>query len=70
MKAWLVDPLHTLKASDEQSYYYPSSPVTVLSMERIDHHINDCRVDLSFFRIPGSNANPESSAAKRKREEE
>ncbi|XP_021289916.1 putative cyclin-D7-1 [Herrania umbratica] len=70
MKAWLVDPFYSLKASDEQSYYYPSSPVTVLSMERIDHHINDCRVDLSLFTMPGSNANCESIATKRKREEE
>ncbi|XVE96911.1 hypothetical protein REPUB_Repub02eG0264600 [Reevesia pubescens] len=66
MKAWLVvDPFYSLKVCDE---LHPSSPVTVLFMERID--INDCQVDLSLFRIPGSNVNiPESSGTKRKRQE-
>ncbi|KAK8561763.1 hypothetical protein V6N13_149086 [Hibiscus sabdariffa] len=60
MKAWPVHPFCNMKVSEQ----YPSSPVTVLLMERID--INDCQVDLSVFGmpLPGSNGN------KRKREEE
>ncbi|XP_022748177.1 putative cyclin-D7-1 [Durio zibethinus] len=68
MKPWLVDPFYSFKVS-ENSHYNPSSPVTVLLMERID--INDCQVDLSLFRMPSSNVNiPESSGTKRKRSEE
>ncbi|XVE76395.1 hypothetical protein DITRI_Ditri12bG0169200 [Diplodiscus trichospermus] len=70
MTAWLIDPAfcYSLNAS-EHSHYYPSSPVTVLLMERID--INDCQVDLSLFRIPGLNyVNPESSRTKRMRDDE
>ncbi|XWS43745.1 hypothetical protein CRYUN_Cryun16bG0130200 [Craigia yunnanensis] len=68
IKAWLVDPFYNLKVS-EHYHYYPSSPVTVLLMERID--INDCQVDFSLFRMPDSNVNiPESSGTKRKRAEQ
>ncbi|OMO66368.1 hypothetical protein CCACVL1_21194 [Corchorus capsularis] len=82
MKPWLevvVNPFCSLsnKASHEEHFYnyHPSSPVTVLLMERIE--IDDCQLDLSLFRIPAAasddtnNAlNPESIGAKRKRSEE
>ncbi|XVE61925.1 hypothetical protein DITRI_Ditri06bG0077300 [Diplodiscus trichospermus] len=69
MKAWMIDPLfYSLKFS-EHSHCCPSSPVTVLWMERIE--INDCQIDLSLFGLPGSNVNiPQSSGTKRKRSEE
>ncbi|XWS67104.1 hypothetical protein CRYUN_Cryun05aG0258200 [Craigia yunnanensis] len=64
----MASQFYNLKIS-EHSHYYPSSPVTVLLMERIDN--NDCQVDLSLFGMPGSNyVNRESNGTKRKREEE
>ncbi|XVF55242.1 hypothetical protein PTKIN_Ptkin06aG0021400 [Pterospermum kingtungense] len=70
MKAWLVDPLfYSLTVSENSHCLYPSSPVTVLLMDRID--IDDCHVDLSLFRIPGSNVNiSESCGTKRKRSDD
>ncbi|KAE8696572.1 HLIP/One helix protein [Hibiscus syriacus] len=65
MKTWLVHPFCNFNAAEQ----YPSSPVTVLLMERIVD-INDCRVDLSVFGLPlpGSNVN-DDGGNKRKREE-
>ncbi|GMJ03128.1 CYCLIN D7;1 [Hibiscus trionum] len=66
MKEWLVRPFCNLKISEQNSHYCPSSPVTVLLVERID--IDDCRVDLSLFGMPLPGSNGESSRNKRKRE--
>lgn len=83
MKAWLVDddhhhhPLYSLTVSEQSQYcLYPSSPVTVLLMDRID--INDCQLDLSLFKMPAAGSNvinsnipaKSSGTNKRKRSED
>ncbi|KAJ0088852.1 hypothetical protein Patl1_31830 [Pistacia atlantica] len=64
MKSRMVDPLSNILVSG-QLHNWPSSPVTVLVKERID--IYDSQVDLSMFKLPGSNINTES-CRKRKRQ--
>ncbi|KAJ0028699.1 hypothetical protein Pint_35385 [Pistacia integerrima] len=64
MKSRMVDPLSNILVSG-QLHNWPSSPVTVLVKERID--IYDSQVDLSMFKLPGSNINSES-CRKRKRQ--
>ncbi|KAA8518930.1 hypothetical protein F0562_016296 [Nyssa sinensis] len=66
MEERLVDrPLYNVIACGS-SYYCPSSPVTVLTMEQVD--IFDCQIDLSLFKMPGSHIDLKSSKKKRKRE--
>ncbi|KAF8402953.1 hypothetical protein HHK36_011046 [Tetracentron sinense] len=66
MEERVADPLYSLTTCGNS--YCPSSPMTVITTERID--LYDCYVDLSLFKVPGSNAECPSNRKKQKREEE
>ncbi|KAF8397437.1 hypothetical protein HHK36_016354 [Tetracentron sinense] len=66
MEERVVDPLYSLIACGNSCC--PSSPVTVMTREQIN--VYGCYVDLSLFKMSGSNVNCKSNTKKRKREEE
>ncbi|KAF9595548.1 hypothetical protein IFM89_000636, partial [Coptis chinensis] len=66
MEEQVADPLYC--SSPNCCPYFPSSPVTVMQVQRIDTF--NCYIDLSLSMVPGSNLNLPLNPKKRKREED